>query len=764
MTGTPDQSTGAHGSGTSTPQPALPNIPPRMGSPLSGERSPISSSAQHRAASISQLTEDEVTANLRRQWRRQVAHNQAANNATPSSSAVVLPEEDEQQQHTSRPSSTAPIQDSEVPTPSHPADLDSVPISDEQKARIIDRHLALPTGPDASSFSIAQGNDGEQDDHHQSSRPGASHLDLPQSSAFSRHATQSIIELSPDGNEHDEYFSPHRMQGGAITDDIYRWAHQNRRKAARRTRSESVHLPRVNTIDPELDVEGIKEPGGFRRFFLLNQAAKTGQPPPRALRSFIDFLSLYGHFAGEDLEDLDDDDDDEDEDGEEEEDDVESQQRASTSRSLTGTQAGTGQTERSALLTRSRSRRRLGNRSQADGASHQRGEASVTEAVMMLLKSFVGTGILFLGKAFFNGGLLFSSVVLCIVATISLCSFLLLVKANLRVPGSFGDMGGKLYGPKMRLTILTALVFSQLGFVAAYAVFVAQNLQAFVLGVTNGEKMIPTVYFILLQCALFVPLSLIRKIAKLSSTALVADAFILFGIVYLFQYEIRTVLDKGLSSDVKMFNPDSFPLFIGTAVFTFEGVGLVIPITESMKEPERFPKALSGVMIIVMILFTSAGALSYSAFGSKIQTVVITNLPQDSKFVQAMLFLYSIAILLSTPLQLFPALQILERGLFSSKSGKYNTKIKFEKNLFRSAVVLISCLAAWAGSEQLDVFVSFIGAIFCVPLCFLFPPLLSLRALSDRKWWMKAGDYFIIVFGIGAMGFAGSQTIRELFF
>lgn len=287
----------------------------------------------------------------------------------------------------------------------------------------------------------------------------------------------------------------------------------------------------------------------------------------------------------------------------------------------------------------------------------------------MLLKSFVGTGILFLGKAFFNGGLLFSSIVLVAVAMISLFSFLLLVKTNLKVPAGFGDMGGILYGPWMRLAILASIVFSQLGFVAAYTVFVAQNLQAFVLAVTRCKTLVPIPYLILAQCAVFLPLSLVRKIAKLSSTALVADVFILFGICYLFYFEIGQVARQGIA-DVVLFNSKSFPLFIGTAVFTFEGIGLIIPITESMKEPEKFPAALSGVMVGVMILFASAGGLSYAAFGSKIQTVVITNLPQQDKFVQAMQFLYSLAILLSTPLQLFPALSILERGLFT-KSGKY---------------------------------------------------------------------------------------------
>ena len=62
----------------------------------------------------------------------------------------------------------------------------------------------------------------------------------------------------------DEYFGPAAMQGGAITDDVYRWAHNNKRKMSRRTRSESLHLPRTSTIDPELDTTAIKEPGGFR--------------------------------------------------------------------------------------------------------------------------------------------------------------------------------------------------------------------------------------------------------------------------------------------------------------------------------------------------------------------------------------------------------------------------------------------------------------------------------------------------------------------
>lgn len=628
-------------------------------------------------------------------------------------------------------------------TPSNLDNLDSMPISDEQKAKIIERHLARPeTSRDSmSTHSFPSGDQDDEEESFTSQDRNDSSNNVEANSAFH----------SDVGAEDDQlgYRGPHQMQGGAITDDVYRWAHKNRRASAKRTRSESLHLPRSANADPELDVQGIKVPGGFRRHFVMNQAEQQGRPAPRALRSFIDFLSLYGHFAGEFLEEEDDE-----EDEEEEEDDT---------RAIPGSSrdAGRGETERSGLLQGRGKLQRSDTQARMRKASKERrrGEASVLDAVMMLLKSFVGTGVLFLGKAFMNGGLLFSTVTLCSVAIISLVSFLLLVKTNLKCPGSFGDMGGILYGPKMRLAILASIVLSQLGFVAAYTVFVAQNMQAFVLAVTHCKTLVPVAYLILGQMLVFLPLSLIRRIAKLSTTALIADVFILFGIVYLFYYEIGKVAKDGLA-DVVMFNSKTFPLLIGTAVFTFEGIGLVIPITESMKEPEKFPRALTGVMAGVMVLFASAGSLSYMAFGSKTQTVVITNLPQNSRFVQAMQFLYSIAILLSTPLQLFPALAVLEKGIFT-RSGKYNWKVKTEKNLFRFAIVAVSCLAAWLGANDLDKFVSLIGSVACVPLCFIYPPLLHLKA-NATKTSTKALDYFLLVFGVVCTGFAGSQTIKAM--
>lgn len=69
-------------------------------------------------------------------------------------------------------------------------------------------------------------------------------------------------------------------------------------------------------------------------------------------------------------------------------------------------------------------------------------------------------------------------------------------------------------------------------------------------------------YFIALQAVLLLPMVLIRDLAKLSTTALVADVFILVGLIYIFGSEVSLIAKRGIA-DVKLFNPRDFPLFVG---------------------------------------------------------------------------------------------------------------------------------------------------------------------------------------------------------
>ncbi|KAH9957401.1 transmembrane amino acid transporter protein-domain-containing protein [Russula dissimulans] len=622
-----------------------------------------------------------------------------------------------------RPSAAVGLGLDDYPPPDPTADVESLHEGD--RVRVLRRHLV--------SREERQGNNG-----HDASSGAPSRQES--SSNLSHHFQQDAA-----------FPVPYHTPGGDITHGIYKWQQDQ----TRISRPRSVSFAGSTGMAPDPAFEHIHEPGGFRRNYVLLQGQGNSREegePPRILNNFIDFLYLFGHFAGEDLEEIEEEDEslmDEDDQG---------YDQPSGSRDVpslhTESQPKSAVSETSPLLPRASSLQR--SRIKRRRASTSHGDVTVGQAVLLLLKGFVGTGVLFLGKAFLNGGILFSALTLSAVAMISLYAFLLLVKTKFAVSGSFGDLGETLYGPWMRYVILTSIVVSQIGFVAAYAIFVAENLESFIFAASKCTTFIPVKYLILMQLVVFLPLALVRNLGKLSITVLIADVFILAGLIYIFGSEVGIIAQRGIAK-VELFNPKDFPLLIGTAAFSFEGIGLIIPITDSMREPHKFPRALSGVMFFLLVLFGGAGALSYLTFGPEINTVVLKNLDSSSPLTLAVQLLYAIAILLSAPLQLFPAVRIMENGLFT-RSGKRDWNVKWQKNVFRFFVVMGCTVISWVGANDLDKFVAFVGSFACGPLCYIYPPMLHYKACA-RTWKQKAADIALIVFGVAATSYTSVQTI-----
>ncbi|KAJ8656071.1 hypothetical protein O0I10_008294 [Lichtheimia ornata] len=681
----------------------------------------------------------------------------------------------------------------------------------DQVARVVRRHLVVPPPPPPTPPTTTT---------PVSSTPAASQIpQLRRRNGHTPNNRTTSYQTVANSIDTPIYNTHHLLPGGAIVDEIYKWTARVEEQQQRRRQSISLPAIRSPPLDDDPLLQCLKQPGGFRRYHALNNAARHGKSPPNFVTSsFVEFLYLYGHFGGEDLSDDDDDDDDDDSSScssytsseesavSSEEHDPQQQHQHQHQQHQPimdeGRRMGNGQSSHVGIQPRttldagstlpvhhrhsngtlplpvtngpsSSSRRRVNNYQQlyaretmpllqSSRRQSQAIQAKATpgKAMFLLLKSFVTTGIMFLPKAFYNGGLVASTIGIVIWSLISLWSFLLLVQTRLVVHASFGEMGGVLYGHTMRVAVLVAITLSQIGFVCAYMVFVSENLQALVLAFSKCRVMLPMHLLVLAQSFAFIPLAMIRKIQRLSVFALIADIFIVIGLGYLFYYELKQLVVVG-QGVVSMWSPMSFPLFIGTVAFTYEGIGLVIPITESMKEPQKFPGVLRRTLIVITTLFISLGAVSYLAFGEDVQTIILLNLPSKDPVVSSIQTLYSLAICLSIPLQLFPAIRIMENGLFTTRSGKNNAMVKWQKNVFRVLVVFLCAWIAIVGSkDKLDKFVALIGALFCIPLCFVFPPLFHMKALSLSKWRLAA-DVALILFGVGCMLYVVSMTLYQ---
>jgi proton-coupled amino acid transporter len=539
-------------------------------------------------------------------------------------------------------------------------------------------------------------------------------------------AATSAPDLLESGQE-----SSLKLQGGDIHRDLFKI--NAKAKLHQRAATFSHPTPRRSSVGlptGEINASDQRAPGGFRRQFILRQHRRFHSVTSPVTKNFVEFLDLYGSFAGEDLAES------------EDESTIETEDEESLSPDVSG--------ETRPLLGRRKSSRR----------AKKPGDASTTKSFFTLLKAFIGTGIMFLPKAFNNGGILFSSITLVTVSFLSCLCFHLLLQCREQYGGGYGDLGEAIGGPKLRSLILGSITISQIGFVCTGIVFTAENLLSFALAISGGSTPLSTNALIAIQLVVLIPLALIRNISKLGPAALLADVCILIGLTYIWYYDISAIADHGVHKTVELFNPRHFTLTVGSAIFTFEGIGLLLPIQSSMKEPGKFSRLLYIVMLLITIIFTSVGALCYLTFGSKTQTEVISNFPQSSKLVNAVQFLYSLAVLVGTPVQLFPALRIMEGKLFGHLSGKRDSSTKWKKNGFRMGIVVLSGAIAALGASDLDKFVALIGSFACVPLVYIYPALLHYKGIAESRV-VAGGDVLLMAVGLCAMVYTTFITVSQ---
>lgn len=120
-------------------------------------------------------------------------------------------------------------------------------------------------------------------------------------------------------------------------------------------------------------------------------------------------------------------------------------------------------------------------------------------------------------------------------------------------------------------------------------IFIVQNVIEAVRVISHDTvHLSPRLVFILLMI-LLTPLVLIRNIAKLSPTALISDALIIAGLVVLLCYDGAEIVTSPTHTgpDIHwLFNPVSYTTFIGTAVYSYEGIGSYLLVICAFEEDD----------------------------------------------------------------------------------------------------------------------------------------------------------------------------------
>ena len=173
-----------------------------------------------------------------------------------------------------------------------------------------------------------------------------------------------------------------------------------------------------------------------------------------------------------------------------------------------------------------------------------------------------------------------------------------------------------------------------------------------------------------------------------------------------YSFSLEHISSEGVAPDWQNFNPNGWGLFLGTAVYAFEGIGLVLPIYDAMDTSvqHRFPVVLSRSILFLVTLFCTFASVVYLSFGSKTQAVVTLNLPSEgiNPGKISVQVAYSIALILTYPLMMYPAMMVLENFFVSSRAPRPFVKgaHKWRKNAFRCLLVCATATISILCMEQ----------------------------------------------------------------
>ncbi|KAF4698847.1 U2 snRNP-associated SURP domain-containing protein, partial [Perkinsus olseni] len=197
---------------------------------------------------------------------------------------------------------------------------------------------------------------------------------------------------------------------------------------------------------------------------------------------------------------------------------------------------------------------------------------------------------------------------------------------------TYGDVGYYAFGRIGSMLVDICIILTQTGFAVAYLIFISHNVSDILDDYYLEDKKDSIVSRGLILAVILPPLvilSWLRYLKMLAPFSLLAEIAILFALFAVFAYDIQSIITRAWSpvlstkissssqqledhdpsggssfistaSNISLWlNLSRLPYFFGISVYCYEGVGMVMPVKNSMQNPSSFNRIWSSSVILV---------------------------------------------------------------------------------------------------------------------------------------------------------------------
>ncbi|CRK91300.1 CLUMA_CG004977, isoform A [Clunio marinus] len=375
-------------------------------------------------------------------------------------------------------------------------------------------------------------------------------------------------------------------------------------------------------------------------------------------------------------------------------------------------------------------------------------KTSYLEALIHFFKAGVGPGCFAIAEAMSNTGIALGICLTIFLSLVCLYEQHVLLKCANNVKRYFNmeqrpdyaqtfewslqaNVKWKKHSVVMRRIVNIFLILTQLGFCSVYILFIGNNMRNFL--IYFGYEFNVRIVIMLTFIPVCLP-ALITNLKFLAPFSGLASVCMLTGVGITLYYVFQDLPDISERSQA-VFSWTKLPLFFGTVIYLFEGIGLVLPLKNSMKKPSNFSRPLGALNVGVAMqttLFLTLGVFGYWKYGDETESSLTLNLPTDEWLAQAVLLILSIGVILGYAIQFFIPMQIMFPSVQRViKPAKHHPLIG--EIIFRAFMVLVTYGVALV-VPNLGLLISLIGAVCSNSLALLFPVLIEYLVVTrDNK-------------------------------
>lgn len=264
---------------------------------------------------------------------------------------------------------------------------------------------------------------------------------------------------------------------------------------------------------------------------------------------------------------------------------------------------------------------------------------------MHLFKGNIGSGLFAMADAFRNAGILVGTILTVLLGIVCLhsqrqlvnCSKMMQERHKLSKSPDYAETVELCFqhGPKifqkwstfMRKTVNVFICLTQLGFCCIYFVFISVSLQQ-VLAV-YGINLSTMQYMVMLLApiALTCLITDLKHLVPFSTLATIGMAIGISLVLFYSVTDLPPITERKMTAPIEL-----LPLYFGTAIFCFEGIALVLPLRNAMRDPKDFDGTFGvlnvGTSFVIMV-FTVFGFVGYWRYGEDVEGSITLNLPED---------------------------------------------------------------------------------------------------------------------------------------